>query len=192
MNQAHQSDDYIVSLINDLRELDSPSVLAKLRVAALAHPADPRPLLLLAGEFASSGAYDQAEAAYIGALQRDPRFALASFQLGLLQYLSGRTATASASWDALSVLPPEHEYRLFQQGLELLAQNRSAEAQAALRAGIAANQSNAPLNQDMQRMLDRIAASSHAAAEPAAGAPSAAGPDANTEHFLVSAYRNAN
>jgi tetratricopeptide (TPR) repeat protein len=184
-------DDYLLPLLRQLPALDSATSLARLQAAADSHPTDPRPLALIAAEYAQAKAYDQAEGAFIAALRRAPDYVPARFQLGLLQLSSGRPAAASATWEPLSELPDDNEYRLFKTGLDCLAQNRFAEAAQWLRSGLAANHSNPALNTDMQRFLvqiDRIESSQ--SAMPVAGDDQLAAPEdqATAEHFLVTAY----
>lgn len=189
MSRPLLEDDYIVPLLKDMTELASPELIARLHGAAASNPADPRPLVLLAGEYAQGKAYDQAEAALIHALARAPSYAVARFQLGLLQFMSGRPAVAAATWEGLADLPEGHEFRLFQSGLNHLARDQFAEAGRDLRAGMLANVSNAPLNHDIGRLLARIAdLGGGAPPDGADGAEPAA--EALSEHFLVSAYRN--
>ncbi|USX18329.1 hypothetical protein NHH82_20960 [Oxalobacteraceae bacterium OTU3REALA1] len=189
-------DDYLLPLLREIGALDGAATLARLRAAADAHPADPRPLALIAAEHAQARDYDQAEAAFIGALRRAPGYAPARFQLGLLQLSSGRPAAAGATWQPLSALPADDAFRLFKTGLESLAQNRFAEAALALRAGIAANRDNPALNADMQRFLGEIERVEAAmAAAPAATVDHLAEAGADSaeasagEHFLLSNYR---
>jgi cytochrome c-type biogenesis protein CcmH/NrfG len=174
--------DYLLPLLRQLPTLDPASARPRLEAAAQEHPRDPRPLALMAAEHAQAKAYDEAEAAFVGALRRDPEYAPARFQLGLLQLSSGRPAAARMTWDPLAALPEGDPYRTFATGLNHLAQDRFTEAAQWLRAGIAANTVNPALNRDMQRFLERIAPD---------GPPPDNGTDAETagEHFLVSAYR---
>lgn len=189
MQTPHAEEDYLPPLLQDIAMLDSVATLERLNAAADQHPHDARPLLLIAAEYAQAKAYDQAEAAFIGALRRDPDFAVARFQLGLLQLTSGRPAAASATWAPLSELPEDNEFRLFKTGLDALAQDRFAEAAQWLRAGIAANHSNPALNRDMQRFLAEIARIEGSPPDDG-GQPDATAEQASGEHFLVSAYRN--
>lgn len=149
--------------------------------AADRYPNDPRPLLLLAAEFMHAKDVDRAEAAYTGALQRAPSFAIARFQLGLLQLTSGRPSVAMATWAPLEALPADEPLRLFKQGLEALAQDRFADARERILEGMSRNKTNPPLNKDMQKVLDRMTEAGVADGRAEAAA-------AGQGHVLVSNY----
>ncbi|MGC3998599.1 MAG: hypothetical protein QM767_14510 [Anaeromyxobacter sp.] len=159
--------------------------------AADEYPRDPRPLLLLAAEFMHEGQVDRAEAAYVFALHRAPDFAIARFQLGLLQWTSGRPAAAIATWAPLDALDPAEPLRLFKQGLTALAQDQFEDARRWILEGIAHNSVNLPLNRDMQMVLDRMASAGLGAGAPPAQPPAAAPPaEGGQEHVLISGYRS--
>ena len=181
--------DYMNDLLLRLQRATADEAVDLLLEAADAHPADARPLLLLAAEFAQAREYDRAEAVYVAALQRAPQFTIARFQLGLLQFTSGRPAVATVTWAPLDELPEDDPLRLFKQAFECLKRDDFAGADALLKRGIANNTQNPPLNRDMQMMLERLAAQQQKPAE----APAAPGAEAEapaTAHFLVSAYKN--
>ncbi|WP_390622952.1 hypothetical protein ACEQUB_01336 [Ralstonia syzygii] len=74
--------DPIPELIRKLEASDAASALALLETAATHHPQNPHVLLLLAGYYMQHKHVDQAEAAYITALNLDPGLSIARFQLG--------------------------------------------------------------------------------------------------------------
>jgi hypothetical protein len=181
---APEQVDYFLPLLTNLQGKSPPETWQHLVRAADEHPADPRPLLVLAGAFMQAQMVDRAEAAYLMCLERAPDLAIARFQLGLLQLTSARPAAASVTWAPLERLGAEHPLRLFKQGLEAVAQDRFDEARRLLLEGIARNTENIPLNRDMQMVLERI--------EKLPAAPGASGPEKPAEpegHFLVSTYQ---
>lgn len=154
-------------------------------------PSEVRALLLQAGALAQAQDYDRAEATYIAVLERAPDWDIARFQLGLLQFTSGRPAVAATTWRALDRLDDGHPLKLFKAGFEFLARDAFAAAIDAFERGIARNTENIPLNRDMAMVIDRIRQTVPAAAppnEPADGDIAGAADD----HFLVGAYRNLN
>lgn len=191
--------DYIVPLLQQLQTSDESTRTALLEAASDEHPSDPRPLLLLAGFFAESRDMDRAEASYLAALQRDPDFAIARFQLGLLQFTSARPAVALATWAPLKKLPELNALRLFSQAFACLAEDRFDDALRLLREGIGQNSENPPLNQDMAMLIDRLVQAklvSEDAETPEGSHLRAEGPeDVKSSvsevqaHFLLSAYR---
>lgn len=125
-------------------------------------PESALPPFLLAANLAQTREYDRAEGAYIHALQLQPDFAVARFQLGLLQLTSGRPAAAFSTWVPLSLLGDEHPLCLFAAGLIQMAQDRFETAKDLLRRGIERNADNPFLNQDMTMVINRIAAAEQA------------------------------
>jgi tetratricopeptide (TPR) repeat protein len=180
--------DYMPQLLQTLQApgLAPADAVRLLADAADAHPADARPLLLLAAEFMQQGDADRAEAVYTTAVQRAPGFAIARFQLGLLQFTSGRPVMALSTWAALDELPEGDCLRLFKQAFEHLARDEFDDARALILRGMAANTTNAPLNRDMQMLLDRIAPAS----VPAPASHDKDKPAEEEAHFLLSAYQN--
>jgi len=83
-------------------------------------------------------------------------------------------------------LDPAHPLRLFKQAFERLAQDDFEQARLLLRRGIAANTENAPLNRDMELLLEKLAQQGLTGST----AQDQATPNAADEHVLVSAYRN--
>lgn len=179
----HPPDDLLEAL-NQLQGMDPKAALDRLGILAQTHPGDPRPLLLLAGQHAEAQDYDRAEEAYLAALQRAPGYAIARFQLGLLQFTGGRPGEALATWAPLEQLSLEHPLRLFATALACLAQDRFQEAVGLLEAGIARNLDIPPLNHDMQRVIQRIQEAGVLPNLPPTG--EGGGDDA---HYLLSAYR---
>ena len=182
--------DYLPQLLQQLQAATTPEQSIDLLIeAADAHPNDARPMLLLGAEFMERRDVDRAEAAYVAALQRAPDFAIARFQLGLLQFSSGRPAVASASWAPLGGLAEQDPLRLFKEGLERLAVDDFEGARSLIERGIAANTSNPPLNRDMHMLLDRMRTT---VPGKAADAPAQAGTEDESAqaHFLISAYKS--
>lgn len=183
--------DYLPELLARIQRGSRQDARSSLEQAAQQYPKDPRPLLLLAAELVHAKEIDRAEGTYLLALQRAPDFAIARFQLGLLQFTSARPAAAIATWAPLDLLPETDPLRLFKTGLEALGEDRFEDARRWLLEGIARNTSNAPLNRDMQMVIDRIAelgvldGGAKGAPEPKPAEQAAEG----QAHFLVSAYR---
>jgi hypothetical protein len=103
---------------------------------------------------------------------------------------SGDIATARQAWDRLDALPATHCFNLFRQGLLALVEDRFTDCVALLTQGIAANQMNDALNQDMQRVRQSAenagigSGAAVLASEPISVAP-------QTQHILGS-YRRQN
>ncbi|TQJ96181.1 tetratricopeptide repeat protein [Achromobacter sp. SLBN-14] len=141
-----------------LDEGDADRALDILLQAREDHPASGETLALLAAQHMQMGAPDAAEAAYIAALQLSPDLATTRFQLGLLQYTSGRPQTAFQTWHPLESLGESHYLVLFKRAFATLAIDAFEDTLRLLDMGMAANQENAPLNHDMRMLVGQIEA----------------------------------
>lgn len=130
--------------------------MSLLKQAVKAAPQDARCHYLLGAEYAQIGMIDRALDQMGAAVALDPELHAARFQLGLLQLTSRQVEAARSTWSGLDALGPAHSYTLFKNGMLHLASNRFSECISCLQQGISANDFNAPLNADMQRMLDQV------------------------------------
>jgi Flp pilus assembly protein TadD len=135
---------------------------------------------LLGAEHAQIGLFDRAAEGMTAALTLDPGLVPARFQLGLLYLVRGRPAEAAEVWKPLDSLSDADPYLHFKRGLEALARDDFAACRESLTRGLTLNGSNVPLNRDMQRILDEVAARETAGDPPASSDPST--------HVLLSAY----
>jgi len=152
---------------------------------------------LLAAEYAQVGLHDRAVAAMTEAVKLNPALTVAHFQLGLLHLTAGRVSAAEAAWLPLDRLAPEDPLRLFKSAMLHLVRDEFAACIEQLRAGIARNTSNEPLNNDMRRLLADIEKrQSSGPGTPDAntdGTPAGITPrpltiPAPTQHMLLSTY----
>jgi tetratricopeptide (TPR) repeat protein len=165
-----------------------------LRASALV-PGYAIPHFLIGSELASTGEVDRAEAALANAVRLDPRFLVARYQLGLLQFSAGRSALAVLTWEPLLEVDPldpvSEPLSQFVKGHTALAQDDFSQALLYFEAGLAINDVNEPLSADVRLLVDRIHASM---ARQSPGAPqsghSAPLPDeAVATHVLLSNYQ---
>jgi tetratricopeptide (TPR) repeat protein len=165
--------------------LDQSEALCQQAIALA--PGAPMPHFLRATNFADAGNYELAEACYTACLNRAPDFAIARFQLGLMQVTGGRPALGQATWELLLTLPDDDCLKLFAQGFMLLLSEQWEPARQAFERGIERNTMNEPLNGDIRGVLERMAA----ARATAAPADDQAGAEASPSgaHFLLGAYR---
>ena len=162
---------------------DTEAAMQLLRSAMTERPGDALPYFLLGAEHAQARQIPEAEAAYAQAVLLAPEFDIARFQLGLLQFTSGRIAVALVTWQPLFALPPTQALQRFVNAFGALAQDRLPEAVDFCREGMAINHENPPLNADMQLLIDRIAQ-----LQATAPAQATASPDENA-HVLLANYR---
>lgn len=176
---------------------DAAAAIAAFRSAAALQPDSALPHFLLGAEYAQARRYEEAEAAYANAVLLAPGFETARYQLGLLQFTSGRAAMALVTWEPLGQLPEGHPIRAFVLGFAALARDDFPAALAEFEAGMQANRENEPMNRDIAQVVQAIrrTMAAAAAAAPAPAAASADGadnldtPSAGDGHVLLSAYR---
>ena len=121
------------------------------------------------------------------ALETDPSLEIARFQLGLLHLTSARPEEASQVWAPLGNLPEEHPLHCFKNGLEALARDEFDSCRTWLTKGMALNTTNAPLNGDMQKVLDAIQGQTGTA--PPMSSSDSETTEKEGEHVFVSAYK---
>jgi tetratricopeptide (TPR) repeat protein len=119
-------------------------------------PDDPRLHFLKGSLLAGREDYVGARVAMRRAVDLAPNFAVARFQLGFLLLTSGEPIAAQETWGPLHGLPADNHIRLFVEGLCHLIRDEFDDAIHALQEGIARNQENAPMNRDMQLIIDDI------------------------------------
>lgn len=156
MNPASLPTSFLDQYAQALSSGDNDEALAVLNAARDAQPDSGQVLALLAAHHMQRGEADAAEAAFIGALQRDPEMATPRFQLGLLQFTSARPQSAFQTWHPLESLGERHFLVLFKRAFAALAIDAFDDALLLLDQGIAQNQENAPLNQDMRMVSAHI------------------------------------
>lgn len=88
------------------------------------------------------------------AVDLEPNYALARFQLGFLLLTSGEPFAAQEAWGPLHTLPEGYFLRLFVDGLTALIQDRFADTIRLLEEGIARNREIPVMNRDMQLIID--------------------------------------
>lgn len=113
------------------------AALALFARASAVDPASALPHFLAASEHAAAGEVEAAEASFANALLAAPGFSLARYQLGLLQFSSGRPAVALLTWEPLLATTPVDALVHFVHGFAALAQDQFEQALLHFRAGLA-------------------------------------------------------
>ena len=128
--------------------------------AALIIPASGVPHFLIGSALASQEEYEKAETAFSNAVLLSPNFSIARYQLGLLQFTSGRAALALVMWQPLleiaSPTAEEQALSLFVRGYAALAQDDFGPALAQFREGVRINSGNAVVSSDVNKVIDRV------------------------------------
>lgn len=157
MKSESGTDDPLQAGLAASRRNDVEAALAFFAEACAALPTDPMPQFLLGSELASAGQMDRAEAALANAVLLAPGFQVARYQLGLLQFSSGRPATALVTWAPLIAQDPDNALSHFVRGFAALAQDDLRGARASFEAGLSRPIENAAIAADIEKVLARIA-----------------------------------
>lgn len=155
------------------------TALARFARARELDPASGVPHFLIASEHASAGDFAAAELAFANAVLLAPDFALARYQLGLLQFSSHRAPVALLTWQPLLALPESDALLHFVRGFVALSQDAFEECLRHFRTGLACPAANPAVCSDVQQLIDAIGKLHDTPAVDA---------DAGTQHVLLSGY----
>jgi tetratricopeptide (TPR) repeat protein len=170
MKEAQMPDPCSDEMLMDAIEMagrDEPAALARLAALIVDHPADPRLHFLEGSLLAGLGRFDEGRAAMGRAVALAPDYAIARFQLGLLELSSGDAVAADATLRPLAEGDPENGLALFARGLRHLARDELGPAADLLRSGIERNLEHPLVNRDMELMIAGIEAARSAPDQPA-------------------------
>ena len=135
---------------------DAPRGAAKVEALIRAYPSDARLRFLFGSVLAGLGRYPEAHDQMTAAVRLSPTYAIARFQLGLLELSSGDPHAAEATWRALRDLAADHPLRVLAGGLEYMARDEFGVAIEQLERGIALNTENPVVNADMRLLIDKM------------------------------------
>lgn len=139
-----------------LVERDGEAALAGLDDLIRLYPDDSRLPFLQGSVLAGLERYAEARTAMQKAVDIEPGFAIARFQLAFLVLTSGDEMAARSIWTPLLDLPDDHPLRLFVDGLEAMVADRFPEAISLIEAGMAGNTELPPLNRNMAILIQEM------------------------------------
>lgn len=168
---------------------DGAQAIEWFQKASAAEPSAGLPQFLMGAEFAALGDMNAAEAAFANATLLAPGFPMARYQLGLLQFSSGRAAIALLTWQPLLDLPETDPLPHFVRGFAALAQDNFDEALQHYRQGLPLNTTNSALSGDIEKVIAGINAltNKQATAAQEEDADDAAAESSN--HVLLANYQ---
>ncbi|HYF21916.1 MAG TPA: tetratricopeptide repeat protein [Caulobacteraceae bacterium] len=152
-------DDRMQALLETAGGQDEVVALAAAERLSAEYPTDPRLHFLRGSMLAAGRRYPEAHAAMSRAVEVAPGYAIARFQLGLLELSSGDPGSATRTWAPLQGLGENNPLRLFASGLEHMARDEFEAAKACLERGIELNQENPALNRDMRMVIAEMPSS---------------------------------
>lgn len=164
--------DEIVAELLAVAQHDTQSSIAAIEAALQEYPDDARLHFLRGSMLIGEKRFIAAHSALSTAIRLNPGLDIARFQLGFFELTSGEADAAMVTWQPLKDLPATSYLRQFVDGLEHLIADRFEHCVEALRGGIASNQENLPLNNDMELIIARCQ-------EIMSGSPSAGKPGAD-------------
>src|SRR5688572_15609079 len=156
-NDMHQPcPDQALAEVLSLAENDEPGALARIATLSEAHPRDARLHFLGGSLLAALARFDEARAAMTRSIEIAPDFAIARFQLGLLELSSGDGAAADATLQPLDEPGSEDALALFARGLRHLVRDDLAVAADLLRQGMKRNRDHPLVSRDMELIVAEI------------------------------------
>ena len=161
MVQQARSEDCPAELMTELiatATRDERAGLARLDALLEDYGGDARLHFLRGSLLASGQAYVEAREAMQKAIDIAPGYAVARFQLGLLELSSGDAAAAISTLQPLEALPADNALNLFARGLLHLMADDFVQAIRFLREGMAHNTDIPAMNADMKLIVDQAQA----------------------------------
>lgn len=180
MSNDSRFDGLIAGGLQASREDRREAALALFEQAAALAPLSGVPHFLIGSEHACAGDIPAAEAAFERAVELTPDFALARYQLGLLQFSTHRPGQALVTWRPLFDLPSADPLHHFVRGFEALARDSFDEALHHYREGLARNDINQALSADVLQVVEAV--------RQLPGVQRAGVADAAASHVLLSGY----
>jgi tetratricopeptide (TPR) repeat protein len=119
---------------------------------------DAKAIYMLGALHAEIGMTDQAVTEMARAVELDPSLVTAHFQLGLLHYMASRYEDAANAWEPLDESTELQCLYLFKSGMLKLVDGQYEDGINLIESGIASNQFNEPLNNDMRGIVDGVRA----------------------------------
>jgi tetratricopeptide (TPR) repeat protein len=151
-----------------------------------AYPHAPEPHLLIAAQHAAHRRFEQAENAFASAILLAPDLHVARYQLGLLQLTCGRATMALLTWQPLLLLPEDNPLAHFVRGYAALANDDFGIAEKHFDSGLDCENGNAPLAEDIQKVLLKVREIIHQTAEKDSPPAEEA---SRQQHVLLSNYQ---
>jgi tetratricopeptide (TPR) repeat protein len=184
-----QLDELLSAGIAASRANDGERAIDYFQRAQAFNPSSGLPPFLLGSEYAALGDMAQAEAAFANAARLAPDFPLARYQLGLLQFSSGRAALGLLTWQPLLELPDTNPLPHFVNGFAALAHDQFDEALAHYEQGLQRNTENPALSGDIEKVIAGIRSLKASQRDDAPADPSA--DEASASHVLLANYRQS-
>lgn len=153
MKASLASDEEIAELVASLEESgDGDRAVDTLLTK---YPDDSRLHFMRGSLLAEGGRAIEAHRAMSRAIELDPGYALARYQLGLFELSSGEPARALSTWGPLLAVGSDSYLRKFVEGMASLIRDEFTDAIDLFEQGIALNLENEPMNRDIRLLIEQ-------------------------------------
>ncbi len=149
-------DDVMTQLLAEINS-DPEHAVIRMQDLVQLYRDDARLPFLHGSVLAGLGHFTQAHQKMREAVGMAPDYALARFQLGLLELTSGDGGAAQRTWASLRDLPADNPFKLFVDGLLHMIRDEFPEAMRLLQEGIERNTELPALNKDMSMLVLEMA-----------------------------------
>jgi tetratricopeptide (TPR) repeat protein len=129
------------------------AALAAFARAQATSPANALIYFLIGSEYAGAGRIEAAESALMTAVVLAPKFQLARYQLGLLQFSSARAALALGTWAPLLEEDAGSYLSSFVRGFAALTSDDFNSSRLHFAQGLSINKDNPAVSEDIRRVL---------------------------------------
>ena len=146
-------DDTEIGALVEAIQNDGQNDLNKVDALLRRFPDDPRLHFMRGSILAGRQQALEAHSALAKAVSLAPDFHIARYQLGFFELTSGEADNALSTWGPLLRLPEDHYLRHFVEGLTHLIRDEFPDAIARMNSGMALNQENQPLNNDIRLLV---------------------------------------
>ena len=157
MSDQLASDGEIEQLVASL-ENDATDDLEALDGLLQRFPDDPRLHFMRGSLLAGQSEHIKAHAALSRAVELAPEYEIARYQLGFFELTSGEADKALSTWGPLLRAHKDNYLRVFVEGMVHVIRDEFSDAFAAFERGIALNNENLPMNNDIQLLVRELKA----------------------------------
>lgn len=144
-----------IAALSQALEKDNNDGAPELDALLSRYPDDPRLHFLQGSIHAATSNHVLAHKSLSRAVELAPDFHIARYQLGFFELTSGEADAALSTWGQLLRLSDQNYLRHFVEGITHLIRDEFDAALGKMQSGIALNQENEPLNNDIRLLMEQ-------------------------------------
>jgi tetratricopeptide (TPR) repeat protein len=172
--------------LHAIKENNPQAAIEHFKECLINYPDHPKATYLLGAIYAQIGMYERAKDLLQKAIAINPSEFTGRFQLGLLHLTSGDVELAKTVWQEVDALGANHYLSFFKSAMLALVEDNFELCVDLIDKGVANNNDNASLNDDMQKV--RVAAEEALAKQASVVSGSTPG---NVSHLVLTGYQQA-